>query len=607
MTSSESVHDGYTISRRAFKQEAVKDLVTTNNKLTNWPVVYILSSPKEVYVGETLDYDKRMRQHLDNSQKQNLELTHVILHDKFNKSVCLDLESTLINLFTGDGQRKILNANNGIVDADYYLRDHYRRIFEDIFENLRTTYGLFSQSKYEIENSDLYKYSPFKQLNEEQEEIVTSISEGIIERLEANRTDLQEMIIEGGAGTGKTILAVYLMKLIADYGSGYDVSGDDDPLSADNLDTPVMEKKRHLHIGLVIPQSSLRDTIKKVFKSVDGLSADMLLSPFDIPKIVTERNTKFDLLIVDEAHRLNRFAAQANGNVLNTYRNFNKALYPGDDPEGNRHNQLDWARDCSKNVIFMLDKAQAVRPADIDSSIWEDVIEGAKRNHLHFPLTSQMRMKVAEIQRYKQLINAIFGDKPITDADVPDFGDYDFRIFTDFKEMHSALAEREEECGLSRTLAGYAWPWISKNDKTDAAPYDIELDGVSMRWNRTQNSWAHSSTAFQEVGSIHTIQGYDLNYAGVIIGPDVELDNSGKYRVNRSSYYDRRGKANNALLDEITTDDQLAEYVANIYQVLLTRGIRGTYIYAESSGLAERLHQIQAILNQRRRAVSDHH
>ena len=370
MTSSESVHDGYTISRRAFEQDAVKQLVTTNGRLTNWPVVYILSSPKEVYVGETLDYDKRMRQHLDNSQKQSLELTHVILHEKFNKSVCLDLESTLINLFTGDGQRTVLNANNGIVDADYYLRDHYRRIFDDIFENLRATYGLFSQSKYEIENSDLYKYSPFKQLNEEQEEIVTSISEGIIERIEANRTDLQEIIIEGGAGTGKTILAVYLMKLIADYGSGYDVTGDDDPLSADSLDTPVTEKKRHLNIGLVIPQSSLRDTIKKVFKSVDGLSADMLLSPFDIPKIVTERNTKFDLLIIDEAHRLNRFAAQANGNVLNKFRNFNKALYPGDDPEGNRHNQLDWARECSKNVIFMLDKKQAVRPSDIDSSPW---------------------------------------------------------------------------------------------------------------------------------------------------------------------------------------------------------------------------------------------
>lgn len=79
MTSSESVHDGYTISRRPFEQDAVKKLVATSDKLTNWPVVYILSSPKEVYVGETLDYDKRMRQHLENIQKQNLELTHDML------------------------------------------------------------------------------------------------------------------------------------------------------------------------------------------------------------------------------------------------------------------------------------------------------------------------------------------------------------------------------------------------------------------------------------------------------------------------------------------------------------------------------------------------
>ena len=334
MTSSESVHENYTISCRPFAEEPVKSLVTTDSRLTNWPVVYILSSPKEVYVGETLDYDKRMRQHLDNSQKRNLRLTHVILHEKFNKSACLDLESTLINLFTGDGQRKVLNANNGIVDADYYLREQYRRIFEDIFESLRNAHGLFSQSKYEIENSDLYKYSPFKQLNEEQEATVTSISEGIIERLKQNRSDLQEIVIEGGAGTGKTILAVYLMKLIADYASGYNISSDEDPLSSDNLEVPVATNRHRLNIGLVIPQASLRDTIKKVFKSVDGLSVDMLLSPFDIPKILIEKNTKFDLLIVDEAHRLNRFAAQANGKLLNDFRDYNRALYPEDDPAG---------------------------------------------------------------------------------------------------------------------------------------------------------------------------------------------------------------------------------------------------------------------------------
>lgn len=121
-----------------------------------------------------------------------------------------------------------------------------------------------------------------------------------------------------------------------------------------------------------------------------------------------------------------------------------------------------------------------------------------------------------------------------------------------------------------------------------------------MRWNRTINSWAHSATAFQEVGSIHTIQGYDLNYAAVIIGPDVELDEAGKYRVNRDSYYDRRGKVDNKLANETTSPEQLRQLVANIYKVLLTRGIRGTYVYAESSGLAERLHQIQEILERRK-------
>ena len=599
MTSSESVHENYTISCRPFAEEPVKSLVTTDSRLTNWPVVYILSSPKEVYVGETLDYDKRMRQHLDNSQKRNLRLTHVILHEKFNKSACLDLESTLINLFTGDGQRKVLNANNGIVDADYYLREQYRRIFEDIFESLRKTHGLFSQSKYEIENSDLYKYSPFKQLNEEQEATVTSISEGIIERLKQNRSDLQEIIIEGGAGTGKTILAVYLMKLIADYASGYKVSSDEDPLSTDNLEIPVATNRHRLNIGLVIPQASLRDTLKKVFKSVDGLSVDMLLSPFDIPKTIIEKNTKFDLLIIDEAHRLNRFAAQANGKLLNDFRDYNRALYPEDDTAGNCHNQLDWARHCSKNLILLLDKGQAVRPADLSEDVWDDAIASAKRNMLHFPLTSQMRMQINEIQRYKRLIRTIFSEDPITPELVPNFEGYDFKIFTNFQEMRAALERREEEFGLSRTIAGYAWPWVSKGNNSTAAPYDIELDGVGMHWNRTTNSWAHSPTAFYEVGSIHTIQGYDLNYAGVIIGPDVEIDSHGKYRVNRDHYYDRRGKANNTLANEITTDEQLGKYVAQIYEVLLTRGILETYIYAESSGLAERLHQVQRILEQR--------
>ncbi len=590
----------YEIKRTKFEPNSVSALVKTDTRLKNWPVVYILTSSKEVYVGETLDYNKRMSQHLKTVEKNKLDVTHVVIHEKFNKSVCLELESILINLFTGDGKKTVLNANHGIVDADYYQRDSYREIFNEIFESLRSSYGLFSQSKPDIENSDLYKYSPFKQLNEEQENVVTSLSERIISSLSDKKSPLQEFIIQGGAGTGKTILAVYLIKLIADYSSERPITTEEDALPLTQAAT-----KRPLRIGIVIPQSSLRQTIKRVFKSVDGLSDKMVLSPFDVPKIVLNENAEYDLLIVDEAHRLNRFSTQANGNVFKMYRDNNRALYGEADKEGDQHNQLDWMRTCSKNLVLLLDPTQAVRPADMSSKVWESVIAESITNKLYFQLHSQMRMKLSEIDKYKALIDALFGDRPIEESDVPDFSGYDFRIFTNFKEMHEALTRREEEYGLSRMVAGYAWPWISKGDKSDSAPYDFELDGVSMRWNRTVESWVHSPTAFQEVGSIHTIQGYDLNYAGVIIGADVELDESGKYRVNKNNYHDKRGKANNKVANEKTTPERLRRYVANIYKVLLTRGIRGTYIYAEPSGLAERFHQVQQILINREQAAHD--
>ena len=590
----------YEIKRTKFEPNSVSTLVKTDTRLKNWPVVYILTSSKEVYVGETLDYNKRMSQHLKTVEKNKLDVTHVVIHEKFNKSVCLELESILINLFTGDGKKTVLNANHGIVDADYYQRDSYREIFNEIFESLRSSYGLFSQSKPDIENSDLYKYSPFKQLNEEQENVVTSLSERIISSLSDKKSPLQEFIIQGGAGTGKTILAVYLIKLIADYSSERPITTEEDALPLTQAAT-----KRPLRIGIVIPQSSLRQTIKRVFKSVDGLSDKMVLSPFDVPKIVLNENAKYDLLIVDEAHRLNRFSTQANGSVFKMYRDNNRARYGESDKEGDQHNQLDWMRTCSKNLVLLLDPTQAVRPADMSSKVWESVIAESITNKLYFQLHSQMRMKLSEIDKYKALIDALFGDRPIEESDVPDFSGYDFRIFTNFKEMHEALTRREEEYGLSRMVAGYAWPWISKGDKSDSAPYDFELDGVSMRWNRTVESCVHSPSAFQEVGSIHTIQGYDLNYAGVIIGADVELDESGKYRVNKNNYHDKRGKANNKVANEKTTPERLRRYVANIYKVLLTRGIRGTYIYAEPSGLAERFHQVQQILINREQAAHD--
>jgi DUF2075 family protein len=157
------------------------------------------------------------------------------------------------------------------------------------------------------------------------------------------------------------------------------------------------------------------------------------------------------------------------------------------------------------------------------------------------------------------------------------FEGYDFRMFDSLVEMRAEICRRDAEVGLSRLLAGYAWAWKTKTDKT---AYDIELDGCQLRWNSTQTDWIASSNSVDEVGSIHTVQGYDLNYAGVIVGLDLRYD-AVKRRlvVDRGSYFDKKGKENNDVLGKKYTDDDLLRFITNIYAVLMTRGIRGTYVY----------------------------
>lgn len=104
---------------------------------------------------------------------------------------------------------------------------------------------------------------------------------------------------------------------------------------------------------------------------------------------------------------------------------------------------------------------------------------------------------------------------------------------------------------------------------------------MRLRWNSTDVDWVSSPTSIDEVGSIHTIQGYDLNYAGVIIGPDLRLDEAtGKVVFDRSSYRDPRGATNNRARGIVYSDDDILQFVRNIYAVLLTRGMLGTYVYA---------------------------
>jgi hypothetical protein len=183
-------------------------------------------------------------------------------------------------------------------------------------------------------------------------------------------------------------------------------------------------------------------------------------------------------------------------------------------------------------------------------------------------------MRVMGGTGYLDFVKNLFTDSP---TKATDFNGYDLRFYGDLGKMQEDILALDKEHGLSRLLAGFAWEWKTKKNPQ---LFDIEIGDVKLRWNQTAKDWINSPTSHLEVGSIHTIQGYDLNYAGVIIGNDLGYDPIQKKLVfQRDQYFDVKGKENNDRLGIKYSDGDLLGLVSNIYKVLMTRGIRGTFIY----------------------------
>lgn len=250
------------------------------NAKNMWPIVYMLSDHliKEAHVGETTDAYARMNSHIKNEIKNRLDTVHLFTNDKFNKSATLDIESNLIKYISGDGQYKLLNANVGLTNHNFYEKDYYWDLFKSLWATLKKE-GIAKHSLEYINNSDLFKYSPYKSLSADQRKGLLMVVKNLLS------DDLKTIIIEGGAGTGKTILTIFVFKLLCtdidefnfrDFGN--------DELEFVALITRLKIKYPKPKMALVIPMSSFRGTIKKVFKN-----ANMVIGPADLTK------EKFDI------------------------------------------------------------------------------------------------------------------------------------------------------------------------------------------------------------------------------------------------------------------------------------------------------------------------
>ena len=561
----------FVIEKLPFNRQHVELWRGHDHRYRNWPVVYILEDGRRVYVGETLNVAARMKQHLESEARGVLKAVRLVLDDRFNKSACLDLESRLIGLFAADGKYEVLNSNKGVVDADYYDRRAYQETFDEIFQALQEQ-DVLTRTVPEIENSELFKLSPFKALNHDQAVAVEDVLEGLFADLETRTSS--EIVVRGAPGTGKTVVAVHLAKLLRDIADGRD-DVDADALFGDFFSSGHRELLNGFRLGLVVPQQALRASLRRVFQRTPGLARDMVLTPFDVGK----SSERWDLLLVDEAHRLNQRANQASGPQNAAFAQINHRLFGSD---GDHWTQLDWMAAQSDHQLYLLDVDQSVRPADLPEAVQRELTERTQRAGRSYPLSTQMRVRAGS-DFVKHVRHALRGGG----APPPPLGAYDLQFHDDLGEMHDAIRDRDGEGGLARLVAGYAWEWKSKRDP---GAVDIDVDGRQLQWNKTQKDWITSPGAVDQVGSIHTVQGYDLNYVGVMIGPDLRWDDAAERVVfDRSRYFDKKGMENNPRRGLVYSDDDLLRYVTNAYAVLLTRGIRGAYVYVCDPALRERL------------------
>jgi DUF2075 family protein len=557
-----------------FAKEAVDSWSRQEQKRTNWPVVYTIFNNEEIYVGQTTNAASRLKQHLDNPARHTLTDVSVIVDETFNISACLDLESHLIRYLDADGKFVLQNLNAGITEANYFERDQYRESFKAIFDELLAK-GHLTRSVPELVNSDFFKYSPYKALTNDQAYAVEDILECIF-----NSTDPVTAVIQGDPGTGKTIVAVYLLKLISDIGK----VSPEDALDANTIFFDFFQEGNReiaagLKIGLVIPQLSLRETIRRVFRKTPGLNEIAVIDPFE----VGDGGVFYDLLVVDEAHRLQRRNNQSAATRNIKFAEINVKLFGKDSTS---FTQLDWIQKMSRSQVLFIDKNQSVKPADLPIEQIERVISKAEAEGTQFKLTSQMRVEGGE--DYIEYVTGVLDQS--YQGPKKTFGKYEVQLFENFGEMKATLELRESEHKLARLVAGYAWKWVSKGK--NGKPFDITIGDYKMKWNGTDKDWISSPTSVNEVGSIHTVQGYDLNYAGVIIGQDLYFDTQlGRVMFNRANYFDVKGRENNRQLGIVFSDNDLLAYVKSIYRVLLTRGIKGTYIYVCDPALRSYLKQ----------------
>ncbi|AIU31478.1 Hypothetical protein Cul210931_2166 [Corynebacterium ulcerans] len=562
--------------------------------LLDYPTVYIIhdkstnSSAKpssySVYVGETTDIHRRTLQHVKKGLQKRPEWQHfadsntaemyVVGHPLFNKSLTLDIEHRLIHyMLSMDTVSTVLNSR-GNQQNKYYTQEHFDQVFTKIWKGLRTHDSVLFPAEKVIKDSALFKASPFHKLTREQIEAKEEVLHVIEDALRSDATG-QLIRIHGEAGSGKTVL---LSSLFYELTQGKTSASDPDDTFIDPMDyQPWNAFLLVNHIEQLTVYQQIAQKLMIVPRGDKRISRPTTFINNNSP----EKAGDIDVVLIDEAHLLWTQGKQS-------YRGKNQLL-----------DILERAR----VVVAIFDEKQILQT----NQYWEDhaIEELEKRTTKTIHLKNQMRIDAdaGTVSWIRSIIDdGIIGDISL-DENNRDSKDYEIKVFDSPTDLHAEVKAKASsvEQGLSRLIATFDWKY-SSTAPTDGSPtWNVTIGDFSIPWNLETNrsltpsqkrryshqAWAERDYTVDEIGSTFTIQGFDLNYAGVILGPSV-IYRDGKIRFDPSKSANKNATNKRTTLNKEKIDLG-AQLIRNELNVLLTRGIHGLYVYAVDDELRHAL------------------
>jgi DUF2075 family protein len=359
-----------------------------------------------------------------------------------------------------------------------------------------------------------------------------------------SRADGQKrvMIVRGGPGTGKSVVAVNLLV----------------HLTAEEMVVQYVSKNsapRNVYSRLLRARKRTKAYIDNLFRGSGNY--------YDLP------SDSFDALVVDEAHRLN----EKSGLYANRGDNQTRELI-----------------DAARFSVFFIDESQRVTLKDA-ASIAEIrlLAERAGAQVEEAELASQFRCNGSDM--YLEWLDDALGIPSAGDQDFAGF-DFDFRVFDDPNDLMAAIVERNAERNKARVVAGYCWEWPTNSRGSRGAGHvSIPEHGFARSWNLdSTTTWAIDDDSVDQIGCIHTSQGLEFDYVGVIIGDDMRSED-GRVVTDRV----KRAKTDaslNGIGPIAKTDPERAnriadEIIRNTYRVLMTRGMKGCYVYCTDALLRD--------------------